>query len=199
MSFAYSGSIFCAVPPLETARCQASKKMNSISPETAMALSVSERMMKSPWGLGAFDREACQIFRGFRRIEGLAHDSEGLCGGRGRREPGLFHKARRVRLQEDVAGDSLIADLALKLAPPLHLRQHPNREAFPWEGIEGDAIRVLLHIAKTVGVGAGEDLLDDCDGRIEIICGCNCLRYLLTIFSLRGKCACLDNGAKQRR
>src|SRR2546430_11762861 len=39
--------------------------------------------------------------------------------------------------------------------------ENPDGERLPGEGVEVDAVRVAFHRTEAVGVGAGEDLLED--------------------------------------
>src|SRR5262245_38690470 len=107
----------------------------------------------------SFDPEALDVILGLRRIERLAHDGEALRRSCWRREPDLLHQLGGVGREMDLLGDARVVDVALDLAPTLHLGEDPNRERLPRERIEIDALGIALHAAEAIGVGAGENLL----------------------------------------
>ena len=74
-----------------------------------------------------------------------------------------------------------VVDVALDLAPSLHLGQNPHREGLPRERVEIDALRVLLDAAETVRIGAGQHLLEHDQRRIEIVRGRDRLGDLLAV------------------
>ena len=64
-----------------------------------------------------------------------------------------------------------VVDVALDLAPALHLREDPHREGLVRERIEVDAVRVLLHGAEAVREGAGENLLQHRHRLVDVVRG----------------------------
>src|SRR5262245_58151471 len=127
--------------------CQPSRNMPSSIAESNAARTESATPMASR----PLDREAGDVLVGLLRIERLAHDREGLGRGRRRRETGLLHQLGGIGGEEHLPCDRLVVDVALDLAPALHLRQDPDREALPGEGIEIDAIGYFTNVAETVG------------------------------------------------
>src|ERR1700685_1091822 len=189
-------------PEPRVARCHASRKANSKTIETIAARKLSEPIMDArrpasyrPCRLGVvklpnrrasrlrsscgfLDLEALEVLFGLRRIEGLAHDHEWLVATRRRAEAHIFHQFRGVGGQKDLFGHRFVVDIAFDLSPALHLRQDPYGERIPGERIEIDALGIGLHIAESIGIDAGEALLDDGLGLIEIVGGGNPLRAL---------------------
>ncbi len=145
------------------------------------------------------DREALEVILGLRRIEGLAHDREGFRRRTRRREADLLHQPGGVGREEHLLGDAGIIDIALDLAPALHLRENPDREGFPRERIEGDAVRIGFDIAEPVGIGAGQHLLDHRHRLVEIIRRRDGLGDLLSVLGLGRKGGRVDDRFEQRR
>src|ERR1700678_808488 len=67
------------------------------------------------------DLEAVEVVLGGGRIEGLAHHSERFVGSRRRRQPHLGHGLARIGGEIDLLRHRLVVDIALDLAPALHL------------------------------------------------------------------------------
>ena len=145
------------------------------------------------------DREALDVVLGLGRIEGLAHDDEALRRRGRRREPDLLHQLGGVGREIDLLGDAGVVDVALDLTPALHLRHDPDRERLPRERIEVDAVRHLLHVAETVGEGAGQHLLDHRHRLVEIVRRRDRLGDLLAVLRLGGERGGVDDRLEQRR
>src|SRR5262249_21918767 len=144
-SFAYSGSMSAAppaTPPVAT--CQTATKIAKNSSERTAARKPREASI----GSGPLDREALEVVLWLRGVECLAHDLERLVGGGGRGEAHFLHELRGIGGEKHLLGDLLVVDVALDLSPALHLRENPDREALPREGIEIDPVRHFLHFAE---------------------------------------------------
>src|SRR5437870_963085 len=85
------------------------------------------------------DGETLDVFVGLCRIELLAHHLERLAGRRRRGEADLLHQPCRIGGEIDLLRDRLVVDVALDLSPALHLREKPDGERLPGEGVEVDA------------------------------------------------------------
>ncbi len=113
--------------------------------------------------------------------------------------PTSFISLRGVGREEHLLGDTGIIDVALDLAPALHLGENPDRERLPRERIEIDAVRHLLHIAETVGEGAGQHLLDHRHRLVEIIRRRDRFGDLLAVLRLGREGGRVDDRLQQRR
>ena len=140
-----------------------------------------------------------EIVLGLGRVESLAHHRERFVGGRRRRQAHLLHHLGGIGREKDLLGHRLVVDIALDLAPALHLGQHPDREGLPGERIEVDALGVGLDAAESVGVGAGQHLLEHGDRRVDVVRRRDRLRDLLAVLRLRGVGGGIDDRPRQRR
>src|SRR5262249_13027528 len=130
-SLAYSGSMFTAGPLPAVPSCQTAMNSAKRSSETSAAR--KPRSDRTGRRSDALNGEALHVLLGLRRIEFLSHDLEAL-GARCRRgKPDLLHQLCRVGCEEDLLGYCLVIDVALDLAPALHLREDPDRERLPGE------------------------------------------------------------------
>src|SRR5437870_9844703 len=125
--------------------------------------------VRPPCSCRPLDGETLDVFVGLCRIELLAHHLERLAGRRRRGEADLLHQPCRIGGEIDLLRDRLVVDVALDLSPALHLREKPDGERLPGEGVEVDAVRVAFHRTEAVGVGAGEDLLEHRDRLVEVV------------------------------
>src|SRR5215211_807492 len=151
------------------------------------------------WSRRPPDGEALHIVVGLRRIELLAHHLEGLAGGVRRLEADLLHQLCRVGGEIDLLRHGLVVDVALDLPPALHLREDPDGERLPGERVEVDAVRIALHAAEAVRIGAGEDLLEHGDGLVQVVCRRDRLGDLLAVLLLAGERGGVDDRLEQRR
>ena len=147
----------------------------------------------------ALDREALDIFLRLGGIELLAHHLEGFAAARRWREPDLLHQLGRVGGEIDLLGDGSVIDIALDLSPALHLGEDPDREGLPGEWVEIDAVRIPLHVAEPVRIGAGEDLLEHGLGLIEIVRRRDRRGDLLAVLRFVRERGRIDDRLEQRR
>src|SRR5262249_54975393 len=99
----------------------------------------------------------------------------------------------------DLLGDPLVVDVALDLTPALHLRENPDGERAPGERIEVDAIRIALHVAESIRVGPGEDLLKYRLRLVQVVCGRDCGGDLLPVLRLMRERSGIDDRFEQGR
>src|SRR5687768_8697500 len=190
-SLAYSESAAAAPPFGSVARCQAPTATARNSSESTPASSRS--LISRP-----LDREAVDVLLRLHRVEGAAHYAEALGGRLRRGEADLGHQPRGVGGQEHLARYLLVVDLALQLAPALHLREDPDGEGMPWKGVEVDAVRDLAHVAQAIGEGAGQHLLHYRDRLVQVVRRRDGGSDFLAVLELTGVGSGGDDALQQR-
>src|SRR5690606_23223752 len=125
ISLAYSGSMSWAAPPPIVPSCQATRKAASSATDRIAARRRNDSCILLPRS-DALDLEGADVFLRLHRIEGLAHHlHRRVCGGR-RGQADLLHQLRGVGGEENLLGHLPVVDVALELAPALHLGQDPH-------------------------------------------------------------------------
>ena len=120
-----------------------------------------------------------------------------VVGGRGQAH--LRHHLLRVGGEVDLLGDPLVIDVALDVAPALHLRQDPDGHGVPREGIEVDPVRLLAHVAETVGEGPRQNLLHHRFRLVQVVLRRDGLGDFLAIGLVGGVGGRLDDRLEQRQ
>src|SRR5260221_10982096 len=178
-SFAYSASTTCTLAFGSVARCQTPRKTASSRTERTAAMRREAAMASGP-----ADGEALHVGLGLRRIERLLHHAQAFAGCRGGRQARLLHQADRVGGENHFARYFGVVDLALDLAPALHLRQDPDGEGVPGEGVEVDAVGYGAHVAEAVGEGSGQHLLDHGHRLVQVVGRRDRFGHLLAVLRL---------------
>ena len=89
-----------------------------------------------------------------------------------------------VGQQEHFFSDLLVVDVALDIAPALHLREHPHRHALPGHGVEVGTVRHIFDVAQAVSKLAGEHLVEHGFGLVEVLRWCDHLGYEFAVLGV---------------
>mmetsp|Transcript_27891 Transcript_27891/g.52158 ORF Transcript_27891/g.52158 Transcript_27891/m.52158 type:complete len:723 (+) Transcript_27891:518-2686(+) len=144
------------------------------------------------------DREAFDIGFGLSGIECLAHDRVRLVGDIRRVIAELFHDLLAVAREIDLFGHGLVVDIALDIAPTLHLGEDPDAHRVPGEGIEIDPVGHFLNRTEAIGECAGEHLFDHRNRLVEIVGGRDRGRDFLAVVGVRGVLRRVDDRLEKR-